>query len=606
MPRPLRRQAAFLTLALLVPVLLAIAWAAAMTFREQVRQLQDQTTATAAIVATYIDSGLRAADALADVLALNPAVRALEPEGLDLLLPRLAGNTVLSNVVIAGPDGRGARWALPTDALIEGQLSPDWLRAVAASPRPLASALLGQPEGGRHVIVLGYAVRDDGGTAVAVLGLAVHLEALEAVLASIPLPDRSVVTVTDNRSVVLARSRDASRFVGRPLVPPEARRDIDAVPRQVVTDGADDVERAFGNHVVERGPWLVSVGIPTAVAWQRTAPIYERNVALVLVVALVLLSIQVLSVRRVVRAFEHLDRAADRVRRGDLSTPEAHAMPSAELARLQHTFIDMVDRQREASERVAEQVREERQVRRELQSLQRQVIRQERLAAIGVLVSGVAHELNNPLQAILGFAELLQMRKGLPPDVHADLGLIQKESARASAIIRNLSRFGRQQTGEPQEVRMRDIVASVIELRQRKIEESGIDLVVDERARSPVRAVFTELQQVLLNLVINAEQAVLASERPERRISIRTFEREGSVVVEVEDTGTGVPAEHEAKLFQPFFTTKPVGEGTGLGLSVSYGIVESHGGHLGYRAAASGGALFQFELPISPGGEERA
>ncbi len=157
---------------------------------------------------------------------------------------------------------------------------------------------------------------------------------------------------------------------------------------------------------------------------------------------------------------------------------------------------------------IAAQVDDERRMREELQSLQQQVIRQERLAAIGVLVSGVAHELNNPLQAILGFAELLQMQKDMPDQARADLTLIQKESARASAIIRNLSRFGRQMS-EPSPVRLRDVVASVLELRQRKLEELNIDVEVDDNRRALVMAIFTELQQVVLNFAINAEQAIV-------------------------------------------------------------------------------------------------
>ena len=133
----------------------------------------------------------------------------------------------------------------------------------------------------------------------------------------------------------------------------------------------------------------------------------------------------------------------------------------------------MITNLQRARESIAAQVDDERRMREELQSLQQQVIRQERLAAIGVLVSGVAHELNNPLQAILGFAELLQMQKDMPEQARADLTLIQKESARASAIIRNLSRFGRQMS-EPTPVRLRDVVASVMELRQRKLEELNI------------------------------------------------------------------------------------------------------------------------------------
>ena len=209
----------------------------------------------------------------------------------------------------------------------------------------------------------------------------------------------------------------------------------------------------------------------------------------------------------------------------------------------------------------------------------------------------MAHELNNPLQAILGFAELLQMQQGMPDSARADLSLIQKESARASAIIRNLSRFGRQMS-EPTPVRLRDVVASVLELRQRKLEELNIKVEIDERSSGWVMAIFTELQQVALNFAINAEQAIVHANAANREVTIRTGDRGEWAWIEVEDSGPGVAAEHEAKLFQPFYTTKPVGEGTGLGLSVSYGIIRSHNGRIGYRRGASGGAVFFFELPI--------
>ena len=114
-------------------------------------------------------------------------------------------------------------------------------------------------------------------------------------------------------------------------------------------------------------------------------------------------------------------------------------------------------------------------------------------------------------------------------------------------------------------------------------------------------AVFTELQQVLLNFLVNAEQSLVASQPVgPRRITIRTLDTDAGLHLEIEDSGPGVPAEHEAKLFQPFFTTKPIGEGTGLGLSVSYGIVRSFGGTMGYRRGEMGGALFFVDLPAAP------
>src|SRR5262249_53282354 len=136
-----------------------------------------------------------------------------------------------------------------------------------------------------------------------------------------------------------------------------------------------------------------------------------------------------------------------------------------------------------------------------------------------------------------------------------------------------------------------------MELRQRRLESEDIELLVDDRSTHHVQAVFTELQQVVLNFVVNAEQAILMSGRLPGRITVRARDDGERVLLEVEDTGPGVPPENEAKLFQPFFTTKPVGQGTGLGLSVSYGIIDSMGGHIGYHRAVAGGSVFFFELP---------
>jgi C4-dicarboxylate-specific signal transduction histidine kinase len=260
-------------------------------------------------------------------------------------------------------------------------------------------------------------------------------------------------------------------------------------------------------------------------------------------------------------------------------------------------FDLMLRRFNDTRQALDSQMAEERRMRSELESLQGQVIRQERLAAVGQLVSGVAHEINNPLQAILGFAELLQMQDDLPDSVKTDLRVIQKESARACGIIRNLALFARQQPGEAAPLRLGDVITSVAELRQRRLESEDIQLLIDDRSSECVNAVLTELQQVVLNFVVNAEQSIMGSGRLPGRVIIRTFDRDDRVVLEVEDTGRGVSREHEARLFEPFFTTKPVGQGTGLGLSVSYGIIDSLGGRIGHRRAPAGGSIFHFDLP---------
>ena len=350
---------------------------------------------------------------------------------------------------------------------------------------------------------------------------------------------------------------------------------------------------------VRTRPWTVGVGIPTQIAWGRAAAHYRRTIAISGIATLMLLAVEAVFIRRWLPALVRLERTVDRVGAGDLSTPPVDPMPSRELERLRDAFRDMVVRLRDARDDIARQMEEERRIRQELESLQQQIIRQERLAAIGVLLSGIAHELNNPLQAISGFSEMLQRNTELPGEVREDLAIIQKESRRASAIIRNVSRFSRQQTARPALVQPADVIASVVELRQRRLRELDITLEVEDRSAQPVLGVFTELQQVLLNFLINAEQAIAAARPAVRRIVVRGRDVGDRVRLEVEDTGPGVAPEDESKLFQPFFTTKPVGEGTGLGLSVSYGIVRSHGGTIGYERSAAGGARFFLEIPAT-------
>jgi C4-dicarboxylate-specific signal transduction histidine kinase len=439
--------------------------------------------------------------------------------------------------------------------------------------------------------------RSLSGSVLVYLERGLDVKSVQTVISTLPLPAGAVVAVTDEESVVLARSDRPADFVGRradlaPQPPGE-------VPPIVIRAGVDGIERVYANFVYPQGPWLVSAGIPTALARQRMEPLTRRNLVIALAATWLTIVLQFLLLRPYKRAFDKATGVASNVAAGDLSPPTTMRMPSEEMERLQSTLVTMVDRLRDARAELDAQVAEERRIRQELQSLQRQVIRQERLAAIGVLASGLAHELNNPLQAILGSAELLQTRANLSPESRSDLLLIQKESTRASAIIRNLSRFGRQQSADAGPVCLREVAESVIELRQRKLQDLSIDLTLQENGQPVAIAVFEELQQVVLNFLINAEQA-LASQPSPRRIVISLTGSDGRASVEVQDNGPGVTHVHEDQLFQPFFTTKPVGEGTGLGLSVSYGIIDSYGGTIGYRRAANGGSIFYFELPAAP------
>jgi len=409
------------------------------------------------------------------------------------------------------------------------------------------------------------------------------------------------VTLTDAKGRVLARSRDAERYIGR-LTDPRATMAPGDVPRTRVLTGVDGIERFWGTAVVERGPWLLSVGIPTSVAAARAAPLYRRNVAIALTaigaVLLLALALSALMTRSVNGVREAVRRIAD----GDLSPPVRSPVSNRELAGLQDAFIKMAANLRETHQALDRQVEQERKMREVLQSLQRQVVRQERLAAVGVLVSGVAHELNNPLQAILGTAELLERHRALSPEAIEEVGFIKTQGGRAREIIRNLSRFSSQQSGPAAVVDLRDVIAEVVQLRRRDLDASSVVLDVELSTTRKVYANFTEVEQVTLNFVINAQQSIEAAARPKGRILIRVYDAGKKVRLEVQDDGAGVAPEDEPKLFQPFFTTKPVGQGTGLGLSVSYGIIESYGGAIGYSGNQWGGATFFFELPVTEPG----
>jgi two-component system NtrC family sensor kinase len=233
----------------------------------------------------------------------------------------------------------------------------------------------------------------------------------------------------------------------------------------------------------------------------------------------------------------------------------------------------------------------------ELRRAQAQVIRAEKLSAVGELASGVAHEINNPLTTILGQTQLLLAQAELPATVRERLKVIAEESARAARIVQNLLTFARHYTPERRPCSLADQVRRVLELKGYQLAQDGVRVETAFEPCPPVYADAHQLQQVLLNLVQNAHQA-LREHRGERVLRLRVRATEEHAVVEVLDTGPGIPPEILPKIFDPFFTTKPAGQGSGLGLSVSYGIVSEHRGRLRAENRPEGGAAFIVELPL--------
>jgi two-component system NtrC family sensor kinase len=232
--------------------------------------------------------------------------------------------------------------------------------------------------------------------------------------------------------------------------------------------------------------------------------------------------------------------------------------------------------------------------------LQQQLIQSEKLSAIGELISGVAHELNNPLTGVMGYSQLLQLRKDLDDRAKENLTKINNLALRCQKIVQNLLSFARKQKPERTLSDINEIIEKTVELRSYELQVNNIILTRDLDKHLPKTiADAHQLQQVFLNILTNAEQAMLEA-HGKGHLIIRTHSdpQKSVIVVEVIDDGPGISESYLTRIFDPFFTTKEVGKGTGLGLSLSYGMIKEHGGNIYARSGMGEGATFIIELPI--------
>jgi two-component system, NtrC family, sensor kinase len=295
-------------------------------------------------------------------------------------------------------------------------------------------------------------------------------------------------------------------------------------------------------------------------------------VALLVAAPLLALAVSVVVGRSVAAPVARLEQGAARIAEGDLDTRiEVRGAP--ELEALADRWNAMT-----AS----------------LKDHQAQLVESEKLAGIGRLAAGVAHEINNPLGVILGYAKLL--RKQATPSAAEDLAVIEEETLRAKAIVDGLLDLSRPLPAGAAPVDLRALSEDVVaRLREARLLD-GVAVSVDGAASAPGHA--EKLRQVLVNLVRNAAEAAGKG----GRVEVVVAERAGAAEVAIEDSGPGVPPALRPRLFEPFFTTKP--SGTGLGLAVSRAIARAHGGDLAAEAAAGGGARFALRLPRGPAPRE--
>jgi two-component system NtrC family sensor kinase len=239
--------------------------------------------------------------------------------------------------------------------------------------------------------------------------------------------------------------------------------------------------------------------------------------------------------------------------------------------------------------------------RSQTQLVQERLLQSEKMSSIGQLVSGVAHELNNPLTGIMGFAQLLLL-KDLDETNRQQVETIYGEAERASKIVSNLLTFARRRDSRKEHANVNTLIQRVLELRNYDLRVRNINVVEDLSPDLPDTMVDTnQLLQVFLNLIINAEQAMRAddSEGAEGTLRITTKKSAGNTIhASFSDTGPGMDEATLRRIFDPFFTTKAAGEGTGLGLTISYGIIEQHGGRIWAESRPGKGTAFTIELPV--------
>ena len=234
----------------------------------------------------------------------------------------------------------------------------------------------------------------------------------------------------------------------------------------------------------------------------------------------------------------------------------------------------------------------------ELQEAQQQLVQAAKLAAIGELASNVAHELNNPLTSVLGYAQLIK-EENSPANITTDLEVIEKECRRAKEIIRQLLEFARKRPLNIVDVDINASIAYVLDLVRVQVRKSNIEIVTDLAPDTVIRGDENQLKQVFVNIVNNAIQSMETN----GKLSVTTLEADGRVRISISDTGSGMPADVREKVFEPFFSTKSEG-GTGVGLSVSYKIVKSHGGDIEVESQVGKGTTFTITLPRDGSGVE--
>lgn len=346
-----------------------------------------------------------------------------------------------------------------------------------------------------------------------------------------------------------------------------------------IRDG--DTEYFAGAANIDVGGLSVVTRISVSAAYLTARQLLSDLVIVGLIIIFIASVSGVVVSRKFTSPLEVLSAAVRKIATGDFNV-NVDIKSRDEIGQLSTSFNDMADELL---------VRE-----RSLKSAQLALVQSEKMAAVGTLSAGLAHEVKNPLSAVLGYAQLSKRKLSQPDVIRKHLDTIESETRRCNEIISNLMQFSRQEKGQFTDVCINEVVEKSVAIVDHQLGLKNVQINTELTPDVPeIIGNQNQLQQVLMNLAINAQQAM---EPDGGTVDIATYFDDEKVYISVSDTGPGISEEVADKIFEPFYTTKAAGEGTGLGLSVTYGIIRDHKGEIRVEKADSGGARFVIELPL--------
>jgi signal transduction histidine kinase len=686
----LRARVCALVLIALSPAVVLLVAGAVLQHGHEIRDIRNQTLAAVRRVASaesaLMDEKVRVLRLLANVAEIRHPGTLCGP-----LLAAAASDGGFTNIVRVDESGRMLCSGHPPPPGFTIADLPHFKLAMAGEPYGVTDYLVTRSRG-KPGVAVAVPVRSDTGQVIGVVSGAVDLDALSTLIARVQLPEGSTLGLFDAQGTIVMRYPAMPQVLGQNVAGlPMVRAAIAAEGEGTIeARGVDGVDRLYAYDRAPRRPGTTkdlhfTVGIPLEIAYAQVYDIVVGATVAIVVVALLVVMVAFLGLESFVgRPLRKLLEAARRFGAGDLEARTALTPQDGEVGLLGTTFDEMASTlgrrhaelegaraaledanralagmnqalEARVSQRTAELVSiktqletdiemrrqaeaalqannaELRELNDRLSNAQNQLLQSEKLASIGQLAAGVAHEINNPIGYVhsnLGTLEryvgdLLTLIRAYEDaeamlaseardairdsKAHADLAFLREDMlallaeskegvARVKKIVQDLKDFSR--VGSDDVWQWADVHAgldSTLNIVNNELKYKAT--IAKDYGRLPeVRCLPSQLNQVFMNLLVNAGHAIDG----EGTITVRTGCDDASAWVEIEDTGCGIPPEHLPRIFDPFFTTKPVGKGTGLGLSLSYGIVRKHGGRIEVRSTPGVGSTFRVVLPLAP------